>query len=168
MRTYGFCGVLLVALSFSIFSCSKSNNNSSKLGGTLSFEWNGQSVSMPGQLDTFHVFTFIAVGVLPGRTDTSTINIVIPNLQGVSTFSLKGTYTDTAANYDQTATFAMTDLTAGLAYQDYTASRSPFTFVVSSNNGVTINATFSGMVGLTGGSGPDSLLLSNGRLSINY
>lgn len=167
VKLAGLYGALIATLLFSITSCSKSSN-SSPTAGSMSFQWSGQSVTMPGALDTVHDFTFIATGIFPGTKDTCQVNIVVPNLSLVSTFTLKGIYSDTSVNYDNTATFALIDPVSGDAYQDNTGSLSPFTLDITSNNGSTITANFSGMVYRTNGTGPDSLMISGGHLTVTY
>jgi hypothetical protein len=161
-------GVFIVTLFCASSSCKKSDSPSSSNSQNVSFQWSGQSTVMTGILDTIHVFTFIGNGFLPGSTDTTQFNIVIPNLQTVPTFTLSGMYSDTAANYDQSATFSLVDPISGLAYQDNTASLHPFSLTITANNGHSLSATFSGMVYRTNGAGADSLMISNGHLTVDY
>jgi hypothetical protein len=162
-------GVFIVTLFCASSSCKKSSNSSSNSNSSnVSFQWSGQTTVMTGILDTVHDFNFIGSGFLPGSTDTTQFNIVIPNLLVVPTFTLTGLYSDTAANYDQTATFSLVDPISGLAYQDNTSSLHPFSLTVSANNGHSLTATFTGMVYRTNGTGADSLMISNGHLTINY
>ena len=162
-------GVFIVTLLCAASSCKKSSDSPSNSNSSnVSFQWSGQATTMTGILDTIHVFTFIGSGFLPGSADTTQFNIVIPNLQAVPTFTLSGTYSDTASNYDQSATFSLVDPVSGLAYQDYTASLHPFSLTISSNNGHSLSATFTGMVYRTNGTGADSLMITNGHFTINY
>jgi hypothetical protein len=170
IKRFSFYGFIAVALFASITSCSKKSSSNSTSGpGTVSFSWNGQPATMKGSLDTGQNFIFTAVGVLPGTTDTSQFNIEIPNVESLSTYTLLGAYSDTASqDYDRLASFALIDIAASLAYEDYAQSPHPFTLNITSNNGNTINATFSGIVYREAGTGPDSLMVSNGHLTINY
>ena len=79
-----------------------------------------------------------------------------------------GLYSDTASqDYDRLASFALIDMASSLAYEDYAQSPHPFTLNVTSNNGNTINATFSGIVYREAGTGPDSLMISsNGHFAV--
>jgi|GEM_PF-6657274 len=160
--TIGLC------MAIALVSCSKKSNNSLS-SGSYSFAWNGQTVSMKGVVDTGNNIIFSAAGVMPGTSDTSEVNIEIPNVAGRPTYTLMGSFSDTASNFDNTATFSLINLTSGLAYSDNTTGTPhPFTIDITSNSGGLINATFSGEVYLSGGSGPDSLYVSNGSLSVTY
>lgn len=156
--------VLLLAAS----SCKKDSGSSTN-SGNVNFNWNGQSVSLTGVLDTGSAFTFTGAGVMPGSKDTVMLNITVPNIPSRPTYSLTGVFCDTVTtSYNGTATFALADPISGMAYQDQTASLHPFSLDIISNNGSVISATFSGMVYLTYGSGVDSLMISNGHLSVHY
>src|ERR1700744_4309549 len=101
LQTIGLCGMFAVAA----LSCSKSsnNNNSSVAPGAVDFSLGSQAVKMQGTLSAGNSFIITAVGVLPGSKDTSLFNITIPNLVSASATSLQGSYSDTASNYDNTA-----------------------------------------------------------------
>ena len=151
-----------------LVSCSKKSSNSSS-AGSYSFSWNGQTVTMKGVVDTGSNIIFSAAGVIPGTSDTSEINIEIPNVAGRPTYTLMGSFSDTASNFDNTATFSLINFTSGVAYSDNTTGTPhPFTIDITSNSGGLINASFSGEVYLAGGSGPDSLYVTNGHLSVTY
>jgi hypothetical protein len=169
IKRFSFYGFIAVALFASITSCSKKSSNSASGPGTFTFSWNGQSTTMQGSLDTGQNFIFTAVGVLPGTTDTSSINMEIPNVEAIHTSTLLGAYSDTSTvDFDHTVGFALIDVTSAFAYTDNTQSLHPFLLNVTSNNGNTINATFSGMVYLEAGNGADSLMVSNGHLTVTY
>jgi len=169
IKRFSFYGFIAVALFATVTSCSKKSSNSTSGAGTVSFSWNGQSANMKGSLDTGQNFIFTAVGVLPGSTDTSVINIEIPNVEALRTSALLGVYSDTSTvGFDNTASFALIDMVGGIAYTDNNLSFHPFALDVTSNNGSTINATFSGMVYLQAGTGPDSLMVSGGHLTVTY
>lgn len=168
IRTGLFAAIFSVLL-LSFSSCKKDGGGSSSPSANFSFGWNGQSVKLSGVLDTGNSYTFTAAGVMPGSADTVIFNITVPNIPSRPAYTLTGIFCDTVTtSYNGTATFALVDPISGLAYQDQQATLHPFSLDITSNSGGVMDATFSGMVYRTNGTGADSLMLSNGHLSVHY
>jgi len=153
-------------------SCKKSAHPSA-VQGSMSFEFNGQLVSMTGFVDTTLSPGFVTIwghGKLPGSNDSSALILAITNTAALPISAFKGLYTDTSAQIPAGMTLADADDAALYSNETSSGIVPDLILDITVNNGRTISGTFSGTLYRysIGIGGANTYVVSNGVFSVNY
>jgi hypothetical protein len=170
VKTNGVVGAAAIALILFATACSKKSSNSGPALGTMTMWVNDTTVTLTATVDTLQQVNITGVGVLPGSTDTVTLQIVLNNFfAGLSSIQLAGMWIDTAV-YGPSSDGFYTDPGTSSYYTQGGDGPGPGTNVfevdVTSDNNYLLNGTFSGVLYQNNGVVNDSIIIKNGKFSV--